>query len=82
MLFFLGALGLNALCGRENDGFSGPTAAQWTVLGGLHDRVGFTLRRLREIAEPLTGEAACDKLFESLTSVSAGAVVLTTRLAI
>ena len=50
---FLGALGLNALYGRENDGFSGPTAAQWTVLGGLHDRVGFSLRRLREIDDPL-----------------------------
>ena len=42
----------------------------------LHDRVGFTFRRLRERADPLTGKAACDKLFVCLTSVSAGAVVL------
>ena len=36
---FLSPLGLNALCCREYDGFSGLTAAQLTVLGGLHDRV-------------------------------------------
>ena len=73
---FLGALGLNALYGRDYDGFSSPTAPQLAVLGGLHDRVGFTLRRLREKGDPPTGEAACNKLFGSLTSVSAGAVVL------
>ena len=38
--------------------------------------MGFTFKRLREIADPLTGKAASDKLFESLTPVSAGAVVL------
>ena len=73
---FLGALGLNALHGREYDGLSGPTAAQLTVLAGLHDRVGFTVKRLRETADPPTGKAACDKLFESLAAVSAGSVVL------
>ena len=31
---------------------------------------------MREIADPLTAKSACDKLFESLTSVSAGAMVL------
>ena len=55
---------------------SGPATAQLTVLAGLHDRVGLTFKRLRETADPLTGKAACDKLFESPTSVSAGAVVL------
>ena len=40
--FFLGALSLNALCGPENDGLSGPTVAQLTVLAGLHNRVEFT----------------------------------------
>ena len=74
-MLFLGALGLNALYGRENDGLSGPSAAQLTVLAGLHDRVGFTFKRLGEIAEPLPGNAACENLFESLTSVSAGSVV-------
>ena len=73
---FLGALGLNALHGSEYEGLSGPTAAQLTVLAGLHDRVGFTFIMLREIPDPLTGKAACDKLFDSLTSVSAGAMVL------
>ena len=67
---------MTALYGREYDGLSGPTAAQLTVLAGLHDRVGFTLIRLRETAHPLTGKAACDKLFVSSTSVSAAAVVL------
>ena len=39
--FFLGALGLIALYGREFDVSSGPAAAQLTVLAGLHhDRVG------------------------------------------
>ena len=41
---FLGALGLNALCGREYGGLSGPTVAQLTVLAGLRDRVGFTVK--------------------------------------
>ena len=73
---FSGALGLNDLYRREHDGLSGPTAAQLTVLAGLHDRVGFTSIRLKDIADPLTGKAASDRLFESFTSVSAGAVVL------
>ena len=46
------------------------------MLAGLHDRVGFAFKRLREIVDPPIGKAACDELFESLTSVSAGAVVL------
>ena len=46
------------------------------MLAGLLDRVGVTLKRLRDVADPLPGEAASDKLFESLTSVSGGAVVL------
>ena len=41
--------------GREYDVLSGPTAAQLTMLAGLHDRVVFTLKRLREIADPLPG---------------------------
>ena len=57
---------MRALYGREYDGLSGPTAAQLTVLSGLHDRVGFAFKRLREIEKPL----------ESLTAVSAGSVVL------
>ena len=71
---FLGAVGLTALYGREYDGLSAPTSARMTVLAGLHSRVGLTLKRLREIADPLPGNAASDKLFESLTSVSAGAI--------
>ena len=42
----------------------------------MHHHVGLPLRRLRERADPLTGQAACDLLFERLTSVSTGAVVL------
>ena len=43
------------------------------------DGAGWTAPRscgLREIADPLTAKSACDKLFESLTSVSVGAMVL------
>ena len=52
--FFLHALGLNDLCGREYDGVSGPTAAQLTVLGGLHDRVGFMFKTVERRSRPAT----------------------------
>ena len=31
---------------REYDGLSGSTAAHLTVLAGLHDRAGFTLKKI------------------------------------
>ena len=59
----LGASGQNALFGCLYGGSLSPIPAQEEVFVALHDRVDFSIKRLIELTEPMTGNTACEQTF-------------------